>query len=60
MRGSGLDDAARAFCDLADICSEVGRWDWPAVDVHIAALHMLRATGDAMDKAPAATLSSAA
>lgn len=51
VRGTGLDDAVRAFCDLVDLCSEIGRWDWPAVDVHIDALRMLRSAGGAMDKA---------
>jgi hypothetical protein len=50
VRGTGLDDAARAFCDLADISSELGRWDWPAVDVHIEALRLLRAAGASMEK----------
>ena len=51
LRGSGLDDAVRVFCDLVDLCSEIGRWDWPAVDVHINALRLLRASGATMDKA---------
>ena len=50
VRNSGLDDAARALCDLADLSGEIGRWDWPSVQVHIEALKMLRANGEAMTK----------
>lgn len=50
VRNSGLDDAARALCGLADLSGEMGRWDWPAVQVHIEALKMLRAAGEAMTK----------
>lgn len=50
VRNSGLDDASRALCDLADLSSEIGRWDWPSVEVHIEALKMLRANGEAMTK----------
>jgi hypothetical protein len=51
VRGTGLDDGVRVFCDLIDLSSEIGRWDWPAVDVHIGALRMLRTAGAGMDKA---------
>lgn len=37
----GLLEICTAFCDLLDSCQEQHRWDWPAVDVHIAALHLL-------------------
>lgn len=50
VRNSGLDDASRALCDLADLSSEIGRWDWPAVEVHVEALKMLRVAGEAMTK----------
>jgi hypothetical protein len=50
VRHSGLDDASRALCELADLSSEIGRWDWPSVEVHIEALKMLRAAGEAMTK----------
>ena len=50
VRNSGLDDAARALCDLADLSGEIGRWDWPAVEVHIEALRLLRSAGESMTK----------
>lgn len=50
VRNSGLDDAARALCGLADLSGEIGRWDWPSVQVHIEALKMLRASGESMTK----------
>lgn len=50
VRNSGLDDAARALCGLADLSGEIGRWDWPAVEVHVDALKMLRVAGEAMTK----------
>jgi len=37
----GLIEICTNFCDLLDGCQEQNRWDWPAVDVHIAALHLL-------------------
>lgn len=38
----GLPEACNSFCDLLDHCTEAGAWDWPAVDVHIATLQILR------------------
>ncbi len=37
----GFPEACASFCDLLDHCAEKGAWDWPAVDVHVAALHCL-------------------
>jgi hypothetical protein len=37
----GLPEACNSLCDLLDHCTEVGAWDWPAVDVHVAALQCL-------------------
>lgn len=37
----GLPEACSSFCDLLDYCTDTGAWDWPAVDVHIAALQCL-------------------
>ncbi|MFZ4607021.1 MAG: chemotaxis protein CheE [Caulobacter sp.] len=37
----GLPEACNSFCDLLDHCTEVGAWDWPAVDVHIATIQCL-------------------
>jgi hypothetical protein len=48
LRHSGLDQAAKAFCDLIDLSAQHSVWDWPAVDLHMAALRMLRAGGEAM------------
>ena len=50
MQGSGIDLAARSLCDLIDLSQTLGVRDWPAVDVHIDALKMLRAAGLAMDE----------
>jgi len=36
-----LADAARSLCDILDYAMEAGRWDWPAVDIHIDALRLL-------------------
>lgn len=36
-----LADAARSLCDVLDHAMEGGRWDWPAVDIHIDALKLL-------------------
>lgn len=37
----GLVEACSSLCDLLDACEEAKVWDWPAVDVHIAALQCL-------------------
>ena len=37
----GMPEACSSFCDLLDHCAATGRWDWPAVDVHIAALQCM-------------------
>jgi hypothetical protein len=47
---SGLDEAARAACDLIDLSSRFGAWDWTAVDVHVGALKVLRTAGSAMSE----------
>lgn len=36
-----LADAARSLCDVLDYAMDAGRWDWPAVDIHIDALRLL-------------------
>jgi hypothetical protein len=48
LPGSGLDEAARACCELVDLSGRVGAWDWTAVDVHIGAMKVLRSAGMAM------------
>lgn len=37
----GMPEACCSFCDLLEMCVEAGTWDWPAVDVHIAALQCM-------------------
>jgi hypothetical protein len=48
---SGLDEAARAFCGLADLSQELKTWAWDAVEIHIEALKLLRMSGAAMSQA---------
>ena len=38
---SGFPEACSSLCDLLDLCADTGAWDWPAVDVHVAALNCL-------------------
>jgi hypothetical protein len=38
---SGLDKVAHSLCTLADSFGSSERWDWQAVDVHIATLQLL-------------------
>jgi hypothetical protein len=45
LPGSGIEQAARALCDLIDLSLAAGRTGWVAVDVHLRALHLLRAHG---------------
>ena len=48
LPGSGLDEAARATCELVDLSGRIGAWDWTAIDVHIGAMKVLRTAGMAM------------
>jgi len=50
LPGSGLDEASRAACELVDLSSRLGAWDWTAVDVHIGAMKVLRSAGMAMSE----------
>ena len=43
-----LDRAMASLCTLADSCGEKGRWRWPAVDVHLDAIKLLYANGEAL------------
>jgi hypothetical protein len=43
LPNSGLDEAARAICELVSRSDGVA--DWEAIDVHLAAVKMLRAGG---------------
>jgi hypothetical protein len=45
LPNSGIDQAANALCELVDLSMGAGRTSWVAVDVHIRALHLLRAHG---------------
>jgi hypothetical protein len=40
-----IDKAARALCQLTNLCKAQGAWDWIAVDLHIDALKLLRSVG---------------
>lgn len=37
----GVPETCSSFCDLLELSSASGVWDWPAVDVHIAALQCM-------------------
>ena len=45
LPGSCVDQAAISFCALVDNCAEANAWRWDAIDVHINALRLLRASG---------------
>jgi hypothetical protein len=45
LPGSCVDQAAISFCALVDNCAEADAWRWDAIDVHINALRLLRASG---------------
>ncbi len=47
---SGLDQAANALCELVDLSVGSERVSWVAVDVHIRALHLLRAHGPSLSE----------
>jgi hypothetical protein len=51
-----LDIAGRALCDLVDGFEEAGATDWPAFDVHVRALRLLRAAGDNLSAADRAAI----
>ncbi len=50
LPNSGIEHAARALCDLADLSLEKGIRDWQAVDVHIETLKLLRFRGQAFSQ----------
>lgn len=45
LPGSGVDEAAKALCDLVDRSLSRDVTNWEAIDVHLRALHLLRAHG---------------
>ncbi|MBS0410475.1 MAG: hypothetical protein JSR86_11215 [Proteobacteria bacterium] len=51
-----LDVAGRALCDLVDGFEEAGATDWPAFDVHVQALRLLRTAGDSLTAADRASI----
>jgi hypothetical protein len=48
LRGSFVDKAAYALCDLADVSAELRVWDRQAVSIHIQVLQLLRTGGAAL------------
>ena len=46
-----LGEAAYSLCDLVDRLATLERWHQPSVDVHLAALQLLRRPGSAEDSA---------
>lgn len=48
LPGWNLDIAGRALCDLVDGFEDAGATDWPAFDVHVQALRLLRTAGDGL------------
>ena len=57
LNGSGMDKAAWALCSLTDTLGQRGVKDWPAIDVHLRALTLLRGVGGSLpDEAKAAIL----
>jgi hypothetical protein len=51
VRDTGIDQGAKALCDLVDLSGELGVWDWEAVDLHISTLRMLRSGGEGLGAA---------
>lgn len=50
LRGSYVDKAAYALCDLADLSSELKVWDRQAVEIHIMVLRLLRQVDPTMSE----------
>jgi hypothetical protein len=48
LPGSGLEECARAVCDLVSVSRANNTCDWDAIDVHIATLKVLRAQGQSL------------
>jgi hypothetical protein len=51
LRGSYLDKAANALCNLADLSAELETWDRQAVELHVMSMRLLRNSGDEMPAA---------
>ena len=48
---SGVDDGARAICEMVARSRARGALDWASVDVHLAALKLLRSRGQTLSAA---------
>jgi hypothetical protein len=48
LPGSGLEECARAVCDLVSLSRANNTCDWDAIDVHIATLKVLRVQGQSL------------
>jgi hypothetical protein len=56
LPGSGIDKAAWALCALTDALDQRGVKDWPAIDVHIRALSLLRGAGGSLPEEAKASI----
>ncbi|MCA6299280.1 MAG: hypothetical protein IM624_08775 [Phenylobacterium sp.] len=56
LTGSGLEECARAVCDLVSLSRANNTCDWDAIDVHIATLKVLRAQGQSLTASQRLTL----
>ena len=56
LPGSGIEKAAWALCALTDALDQRGVKDWPAIDVHIQALSLLRGAGGSLPEAAKAAI----
>jgi len=56
LPSSGIEQAAWALCALADGCSQRGVKDWPAIDVHLQAISLLRTSGASLPQAAKAAI----
>ncbi|WP_310540963.1 chemotaxis protein CheE, partial [Phenylobacterium sp.] len=53
---SGIDDGARAICEMVARSRARGALDWASVDVHLAALKLLRSSGQKLTAAQRASV----
>jgi hypothetical protein len=51
LRGTGIDKAAYALCDLCDLFGDLAVWDQQCVDIHIQVLKLLRHADTSMSPA---------
>jgi hypothetical protein len=56
LPGSGLEECARAVCELVSLSRANNTCDWDAIDVHIATLKVLRAQGQSLSASQRLTL----